>query len=63
MCVFPIGIEDPLMVTVDRLQHSHLREDHRAAVFCRPRFWGVTYVKKKRPQRWGFGDLGCAEAV
>jgi hypothetical protein len=63
MVVLAIGIELALMMAVDRLQHSHLRKDHRAAVFCRARFWGVTYVKKKQPQRWGFGDLGCAEAV
>ena len=42
MCVFAIGIEDPLMVAMDRLQHSQLREDHRPAVlydngFCRAR--------------------------
>ena len=40
MRVFAIGIEDPLMMPVDRLQHSHLSEDHRPAVlydngFCR----------------------------
>ena len=32
MCVFAIGIEYPLMMPVDRLQHSHLRKDHRAVV-------------------------------
>jgi len=28
MAVFAIGIEFPLLMTVDRLQHSHPREDH-----------------------------------
>src|SRR5712671_1898694 len=37
MVVFAIGIEDPLMMATDRLQHSHLREDHRPAVLGRPR--------------------------
>ena len=37
MRVFAIGIEDPLMMPVDRLQHSHLSEDHRAAVLRGPR--------------------------
>ena len=37
MCVFAIGIEYPLMMPVDRLQHSHLRKDHRAAMLGRPR--------------------------
>jgi hypothetical protein len=32
MRVFAIGIEFPLMMAMDRLQHSHLSEDHRAAV-------------------------------
>ena len=34
VCVFEIGIEDPLMIAVDRLQHSHLSENHRAVVLC-----------------------------
>ena len=38
--VFEIGIEDPLMIAVDRLQHSHLSENHRAVVLCRPRASG-----------------------
>jgi hypothetical protein len=29
MGVFAIGIEDPLPMAMDRLQHSHLSEDHR----------------------------------
>jgi len=32
MMVFAIGIEHPLMMPMDRLQHSHLGEDHRPAV-------------------------------
>ena len=40
LCVFEIGIEDPLMIAVDRLQHSHLSENHRAVVLCRPRASG-----------------------
>ncbi len=31
MAVLAIGIELPLMMPADRLQHSHLSEDHRAA--------------------------------
>jgi hypothetical protein len=38
MVVFAIGIEDPLMMAVDRLHHSHLGEDHRAAVLGRSRY-------------------------
>src|SRR5258705_13357166 len=30
MCVFALGIEDPLLMAVDSRQHSHLAEDHRA---------------------------------
>ena len=37
MCVFAIGIELPLMMAMDRLQHCHLRKDHRAAVLGRAR--------------------------
>ena len=32
MQVFAIGIEFPLLMAMDRLQHSHLSEDHRAAI-------------------------------
>jgi hypothetical protein len=35
--VFAIGVEHALPVAMDRLQHSHLSEDHRAAVLGRPR--------------------------
>jgi hypothetical protein len=31
MCVLAIGIEGPLLMPMDRLQHSHLSEDHRSA--------------------------------
>ena len=35
--IFAIGIELPLMMAMDRLQHCHLRKDHRAAVLGRAR--------------------------
>jgi hypothetical protein len=35
MCVFAIGIEDPFVMAVDRLHHTHLSEDHRPAVLGR----------------------------
>jgi len=37
MMVFAIGIEDPLVMPMDGLQHSHLGEDHRPAVLGRSR--------------------------
>jgi len=37
MWIFAIGIEDPLMMPMDRLQHSHPRKDHRPVVLCRAR--------------------------
>ena len=37
MAVFAIGIEDPFVMPVDRLQHSHLSENHRSTVLCRAR--------------------------
>jgi len=46
MAVFPIGIEDPLLMAVDRLQHSHLREDHRPVALSRARVgaFGVVFA-------------------
>ena len=36
MGVFAIGIKDAVMASMDRLHHSHLGEDHRAAVLGPP---------------------------
>jgi hypothetical protein len=37
MMVFAIGIEDPLVMPMDRPHHSHLRKDHRAVALWRAR--------------------------
>jgi hypothetical protein len=37
MWIFAIGIEDPLMMPVDRLQHPHLGRRSSAVVLWRPR--------------------------
>src|SRR6266850_7493686 len=48
MMVFAIGIEHPLMMPMDRLQHSHLGED-RPAVLRRPRHqMGVRALRRAR---------------
>ena len=58
MCVFEIGIEDPLMIAVDRLQHSHLSENHRAVVLCRPRASGRELLTA-----WPLWQRGLAELM
>jgi hypothetical protein len=49
MCVFALGIEDPLMMPMDGLQHSHLREDHRPTVLGRPRVLAPFHQRRMAP--------------